>query len=164
MKLICSTCHPWYCRVTPRVRLRDTYWSSVRDRARMRYWSVTSVMRLNSKMQSVPSFVSVDSRNTRTSGLRLQNLVCATDSLVCTDDISFSSDCVKGRLISCFLVVFHIEFAVICSHLSSSWNSSVSSFQIVSRFFSPEIHMNLHLKEDSLASSPWISQGDWPLS
>ena len=36
-KLICSTFHPWCCSVTPRARLRDTYWSSVRDRARVRH-------------------------------------------------------------------------------------------------------------------------------
>jgi hypothetical protein len=40
----------------------------------------------------------------------------------------------------------------------SSLNSSSSSCQIVSRFFSPEMHMNLQLGEASRASSPWISR------
>ena len=66
--------------------------------------------------------------NARSSGLSLQNLVCVTDSLVWSADISFSSDS----------------------------NSSVRSFQIVSKFFSPEMHMSFHLGEANLASSPWI--------
>ena len=76
-------------------------------------------MRLNSRMQSVPTFVLVGSRNAKPSGLRLQNLVS----------------------------VFHIESDVIFIHLSSSSNSSVSSFQIVSKFFSLQMHMNIHLTE-----------------
>ena len=123
----------------------------------MRYWSVTSLMRLNSRMHSVPVLVLVGSRNARTSGLSLQNLVCSTDSLFWSVGISFSSDCVKGSLISCSLAVFQMESAVIFSHWSSSSNSSVNSFQIVSKFFSPEIHMNLHSAEANLGSSPWSS-------
>ena len=44
------------------------------------------------------------------------------------------------------------------SHSRSSLNSSVSFCQIVSKFFSPVMHMNLHLVEASLTSSPWISR------
>ena len=125
----------------------------------MRYWSVTSLMRLNSRMHSVPTLALVGSRNERSSGLSLLYLVCTTDSLVWSTAISFSSDCVKGHLISCSLTVFHMESTVIFSHWSSPSNSSVSSFQIVSKGekFSPEIHMNLHSTEANLASSPWRS-------
>jgi hypothetical protein len=49
-----------------------------------------------------------------------------------------------------------MESFVIFRHWRSV-NSSVSSFQIVSKFFSPVIHMNLHLEEVSLDSSPWIN-------
>ena len=139
------------------VRLRDTYWSSVRDRDRMRYWSVTSLMRLNSRMHRVPIFVLVGSRNASPSGLRLQNLFCATDSLDWPATIIFSSGCVKGSLVSRSLVVFQKESDVIFSHWSSSSNSSVSSFQIVSNVFSPEMHMNLHSAEANLAVSSWSS-------
>ena len=113
MKLICSTFHPSCCSVTPRVRLRDTSWSSTRDRAQVRYWSVTSLMRLNSRMHRVPTLVLVGSLNARSSGLSLQNLVCATDSLDWSAAICFSSDCVKGRLVSRSLAVFQMESAVI---------------------------------------------------
>ena len=64
---------------------------------------------------------------------------------------------VKGHLVSRSLAVFQMESTVIFSHWSSSSNSSVSSFQIVSRFFSPEMYMNLHSAEANLASSPWSS-------
>ena len=37
MKLICSTCHPWRCNVSPRALRRDSYWFSARDLARVRY-------------------------------------------------------------------------------------------------------------------------------
>ena len=120
MKLICSTFHPCCCSVTPRDHLRDTYWSSARDRARVRYWSVTSLMRLNSRMHRVHAFVLVDSRNARSSGLSLQNLVCITDSFVWSATINFSSDCVKGCLVSSSLSVFQMESDVIFSYLSSS--------------------------------------------
>ena len=121
------------------------------------YWSVISLIRLNSRMHRVPTLVLVGSRNARTSGLSLQNLVCATDSLVWPAATSFSSDCVKGHLVSCSLPVFQMESSVIFNHWSSSSNSSLSSFQIVSKFFSPEIHMNLYSEEVNLASSPWRS-------
>ena len=74
MKLICSTCHPWCCNVALRVRRRDSFSISDRDWNRMRYWSVTSLMCLNSKMQKMTVFVSVGSRNTIPSGLSHQNL------------------------------------------------------------------------------------------
>ena len=70
-----------------------------------------------------------------------------------SSSISFDSVCVRGRFISRSLTVFHIESFVIFSH----WRS-VSSIQIVSKFFCPLIHMNLHLEEASLASSPWINR------
>ena len=60
MKLTCSNSHHWCCNVTPRVLLRDMYLYSVRDRVRMRYWSVTSLMCLNSKVQKMTVFVSVE--------------------------------------------------------------------------------------------------------
>jgi hypothetical protein len=120
----------------------------------MRYWSVMSLMRLNSRMHRVTAFVLVGSRNARTSGLRLQNLFCDTDSLDWPAGISFSSDCVKGRLVSCSLATFQMESGEMFSHWSSSSNSSVSSFQIVSSVFSPEMHMNLHSVEVNLVSSP----------
>ena len=47
-KLVCSTCHPRRCSVMPRALWRDSYWFSARKRARRRYWSVTSLMRVNS--------------------------------------------------------------------------------------------------------------------
>ncbi len=47
MKLTCSTFHPWCCIVVLRALRRDSYWFSTRKRTRMRYWSVTSLMRLN---------------------------------------------------------------------------------------------------------------------
>ena len=116
---------------------------------------MTSLMCLNSRMHSVPTLPLVGSRNDSPSGLILQNLVCATDSLVWSADVSFSSNCVKGQLISRSLVLFQMESDVIFSHWSSSSNSSVSSFQIVSKFFYPEIHMNLHSTEaTNLTSSP----------
>jgi hypothetical protein len=162
MKLICSTCHPWYCNVDPRACRRDSYWFSVRDRARMRYWSVISLMSLNSRMQNIPAFVLVGSRNANPSTLSLQNLACATDSLLRSASIIFSSDWVKGRFNSRSLPVFHIESAEIFNHFSSSSNSSASSFHIVSKFLSPEMHMNFHLGEANLFSSPWISlQHPW---
>ncbi len=54
--------------------------------------------------------------------------------------------------------MFHIESFVIFGHCRSSLNSSVSSCQIVSRVFSPVIHMNLHLVEDNLGSSLPVDQ------
>ena len=64
----------------------------------------------------------------------------------------------RGRLILRSLAAFHIESFVIFSHCRSSLSSSVSSCQIVAKFFSPVMHMNLHLVEASLASSPWINR------
>ena len=157
MKLICSTCHPWCYNVDPRVRRRDTYRFSARDRDRMRYWSVTSLMRLNSRMQNIPAFVLVGSRSASPSGLSHQDLVCSTDSLLWPAFVSFNSDWVSGRSNSRSLAALHIESAVIFSHFSSSSNSSASSFQIVSKFFSPEMQMKFRLREASLFSSPWIS-------
>ena len=63
MKLICSTHHPWCCNVSPRVLRRDTYWFSVWDLVRMRYWSVTSLILLNSRIKKMTVFVSVGGRN-----------------------------------------------------------------------------------------------------
>ena len=89
-------------------------------------------MRLNSRMHSVPTLPLVGSRNDSPSGLILQNLVCATDSLVWSADVSFSSDS----------------------------NSSVRSFQIVSKFFSPEMYMNLHSVEGNLVEKSPASMVD----
>ena len=73
-----------FCSVAPRPHRRDSYWLSARDRARRRYWSVTSLMRLNSKVQKMPAFVSVGGRNAMPSGLSRQNLACAqVVSLLC---------------------------------------------------------------------------------
>ena len=93
-----------------------------------------------------------------TSGVSRQNLAWVIVSLFRTSRASFDSACVRGRFISRSLAVFHIEFFVRFSHWMSSLNSSSSSCQIVSRFFSPEIHMNLQLGEASRASSPWINR------
>ena len=49
------------------------------------------------------------------------------------------------------------ESFVIFTHWRSV-NSSVSSFQNFSKFFSPVMHMNLHLEEASVTSSPWINR------
>ena len=69
MKVICSTHQSWCCNVSPRTLRRGTYWFSVRDLTRMRYWSVTSLILLNSRMQKIPTLVSVGGRNTMSSGL-----------------------------------------------------------------------------------------------
>ena len=137
----------------------DVYWFyrfSVRDRARVRYKSVQSLMCLNSRIQNMPVLVFVGGRNTMTSGLIHQNLVSTIVSLLWPSCAGFSSTWVRGRLISRSLDEFHIESCVIFSRGRSYSNSSVSSFQIVSRFFSPVIHMNLQSGEVSLSSSPWI--------
>ena len=158
MKLICSTRQPWRCIVSPRALRRDAYWFSARDLARMRYWSVISLILLNSRMQKMPAFDSVGGRNAMPAGLSRQNLVCAIVSLSWPSSANFDSACVRGRFNSRSLDAFHIEFFVRFSHCKSSLNSSSSSRQIVSRFFSPEIHMNLHVGEASRASSPWINR------
>jgi hypothetical protein len=67
MKLIWSTRQPCRCIVSPRALRRDTYWLSVRDLARMRYWSVISLILLNSSMQKMSVFDSVGGRNTMSS-------------------------------------------------------------------------------------------------
>ena len=82
MKLIGSTHQPWLCIVSPRALRRDTYWFSPRDLTRMRYWSVISLILLNSRMQKMPVFDSVGGRNTMTSGLSRQNLVWDIVSLI----------------------------------------------------------------------------------
>ena len=120
------------------------------------YCSVKSLMRLNSRMQKIPAFVFSGQSDAKPSGLSRQNLFCAMDSLLWPSSINFRSVWVRGRLISRSLAAFHIESFVIFSHCRSSSNSSASSFQIVSMFFSPVMHMNLHLEEASLASSRWI--------
>ena len=155
MNLICSTCHPCRC-VPPRTLRRDSYWFSSRDLVRVRYWSMTSLIRLNSRMQNMTVFVSVGGRNAMSSGINRQNLVCAIASLLLPSFISFDSARIRGRLISRSLAAFHIESFVIFTHWRSL-NSSASSCQIVSKFFSPVMHMNLHLVEASLDSSPWIN-------
>jgi hypothetical protein len=81
IKLICSTCHPWCCNVSQRVLRRDSYWFSVRDLTRVRYWSVTSLIRLNSRMKKMSVLVSVDGRTVMSSGLSHQNLSCVIVSL-----------------------------------------------------------------------------------
>ena len=106
----------------------------------------------------MPTFDSVGGRNAMPSGLSRQNLVWAIVSLFRPSRASFDSACVRGRFVSRSLTAFHMEFFVRFSHWMSSLNSSSSSCQIVSRFFSPEIHMNLQLGEASRASSPWISR------
>ena len=104
----------------------------------------------------MPVFDSVGGRNAIPSGLSHQNLVWTIVSLFRSSRANFDSVCVSGRFISRSLTVFHIEFSVRFSHWMSSLKSS-SSYQIVSSFFSPEIHMNLQLGETSRASSPWIN-------
>jgi hypothetical protein len=66
MKLICSTRQPWHCIVSSRALRRDAYWFSARDLVRMRYWSVISLILLNSRMQKMPAFDSVGGRNAHT--------------------------------------------------------------------------------------------------
>ena len=94
----------------------------------------------------MPVFDSVGGRNAIPSGLSHQNLVWTIVSLFRSSRANFDSVCVSGRFISRSLTVFHIEFFVRFNHCKSSLNSSRSSCQIVSRFFSPEIHMNLQLR------------------
>ena len=89
-----------------------------------------------------------------TSGHSRQNLVYTIVSLSGPSSINFDSVWVRGRFISRSQSVFHIESFVRVSHYRSSLNSSVSSCQIVSRFLSPEIHMNLHLGEVRRDNSP----------
>ena len=121
-----------------------------------------SLILLNSRMQKMPAFDSVGGRNTMTSGLSRQNLVWDIFSLFRPSRASFDSAWVRGRFVSRSLTAFHIEFFVRFSHWMSSLNSSSSSCQIVSRFFSPEMHMNLQLGETSRARSPWINhQHQW---
>ena len=87
-------------------------------------------------------------------GVPIKSSNVHTSQVVCPTSISFSSDFMKGLLIICSLDVFHIESTVIFSHLSTSSNSFVGSFQIVSKFFSPQMHMNFHLVEVTRVSSP----------
>ncbi len=75
MNLICSTHQPWSCIVSPRVLRRDSYWFSVRDLVRMRYWSVISLILSNSRIQKMTVFDPVGGRNVMSSGLSRQNLV-----------------------------------------------------------------------------------------
>ena len=103
-------------------------------------------------------FDSVGGRNTMPPGLSRQNLVWGIVSLFRPSRVSFDSASVRERFVSRSLAAFHMEFFVRFRHWMSSLNSSSSSCQIVSRFFSPEMHMNLQLGEDSRASSPWISR------
>ena len=70
MNLICSTRHPWRCIVVPRSLRRDAYWFSVRDLVRVRYWSVISLILLNSRMQKMSVFDTVGGRNTMSSWVR----------------------------------------------------------------------------------------------
>ena len=106
----------------------------------------------------MPAFDSVGGRNAMPSGLSRQNLVWAIVSLFRPSRASFDSASVRGRFVSRSLAAFHMEFFVRFSNWMSSLNSSSSSCQIVSRFFSPEIHMNLQFGGGSRASSPWISR------
>ena len=146
IKIICSTCHPWCCNVSPRDLRRDSHWFSARDLTRVRYWSVTSLIRLNSRMQNMPVFVSVGGRNTMSSGLSLQNLSCDIVSLLWTSSISVDSARVRGRFISRSLTAFHIESFVIFIHWRSV-NSSTSSF----------FSFGLESSPKSLSDSPLVS-------
>ena len=59
MRLTCSTILPWRCIVLLKTFRSDSYWFTALSRARRRYWSVTSLMRLNSRTQNTPAFDSV---------------------------------------------------------------------------------------------------------
>ena len=88
-------------------------------------------------MQNVPVFVLVDGRNTRPSGLSLQNLVRAANSLLWSTSISFSSDWVKGLPISRSLAPFQIEthmnFHLVEANLSSIYGGLLCESLIGSR-------------------------------
>ena len=113
IKLNCSTCHPWCCNVAPSVHRRDSYWFSVRDRVRMRYWSVTSLIHLNSRMQKMTVFVLVGSRNTKPSRLSqpTEPYLHYGSSLVWVFFINFRSVRVRGR--SSILTLLFLDVALL---------------------------------------------------
>ena len=67
---------------------------------------------LNSRIQKMPDFDSVDGRNAMPSGLSRKNLVWVVASLFRSSRSNFDSACVRGWFISRSLDVFHIFFFV----------------------------------------------------
>jgi hypothetical protein len=160
IKLICSTFQPWRRIASLRALRRDAYWFSVVSRARRRYWSVTSDMRLYSRMQNTPALFPIGGSTAIPSGLIRQNLFCAIVSLDCPSWILFNSSRVRVRSISRLLAEFQIASFVIFRHCRPSISSGNSS-QIVCRHFSPEMHKHFHSGEANRASSPWIRRQHW---
>ena len=132
VKLICSTFQPWRRITSLRVFRRDSYLFSVFSRVRRRYWSVVSDMSLYSRTQNTPLLFPIDGRTTMTSGLIHQNLSCDTVSLDWPSWTRFDSSLSSG-----------------------------SSFKIVCRHFSPEMHMNFHSGEFNRSRSPLIRNQYW---
>jgi hypothetical protein len=72
------------------------YWASATCFARLTYWSVTQLMRLNSKMTSSPPFVSVDFLIANPSGRLFHSLSSTIVSSVVPASYFLFSASVKG--------------------------------------------------------------------
>ncbi len=145
MKLLWLTIHPWGPRVLCSADFMDAYWASAPFLARLKYWSVTQLMRLNSRMTSSHALVSVGILMANPSGLLFHSLSSKIFSVrvpaLCF--LSFAS--AKERCLSCSVV----PFSRVCieQKLKTFGNSSSRSFHIVFRFFPPLMQMNRHLED-----------------
>jgi hypothetical protein len=111
----------------------------------MTCWSVTQLMRLNSRITGSPDFALVGILITNPSGLLFHILSIMIFSLWLSVLCFLSSVSVKGQCLSCPMVVF----SRVCTDykLKTSGNSSSRSFHIVFRFFSPLIQTNHHSED-----------------
>ncbi len=138
-----------------------TYWASATSFASLTYWSVTQLIRLNSKMTSSPPFVSsVGFLIANPSGRLFYSLsIAIVSSVVLASRFLFSSS-VRGWWPTCVVSVFSRS----CTEqwLKISGNSVSSSFHIVFRFFPPLMQMNRHLEDARRTNSAWmIRQHRW---
>ena len=103
-------------------------------------------------------------RNTMSSGLSRQNLVYVIDSLLGLPLLvsvlfEWGDDSFRDPFLCSIQILFWYSTIVVFFDFFFQFlpdcNSSVTSFQIDSEFFSPVMYTNLHLVETSLTCSPW---------
>ena len=160
MKLFWLTVHHWGSSVCCTADFMDANWASATFLARLTYWSVTQAIRLNSRMTSSPSFVSVGILIVYPSGRLFHSLSSTIVSLVVPALCFLSSASVRGWCLACSVA----EFSRVCTEqkLKTSGTSSSSSFHIVFRFFPPLMQINCHLEDVRRHNSAWmIRQHRW---
>ncbi len=165
MKLIWFTVHLWKPSVFCRADFTGAYWASPTRFARLTYWSVTQLMRLNSKMtSSPPSVSSVGFLIANPSGRLFHSLSIAIVSSVVPVSRFLLSASVKGWWPTCAVAAFSRS----CTEqwLKVSGNSASSSFHVVFSVFSPLMQMNRHLEDARRPNSAWmmIRQHRWCVS